>query len=165
MSQLSRDKLFGPTCSAAVSPASQSQQPTLHDAEEMMSDGSGRSFLSAFAAWDRSTSLWKMFGDSSRKDSLKFSGAWPVSGMTRSGIAFRLPRSVPLMYEIESFSWPTPVASDGSGGASLTRSRDKWKLCDAARHTDGPGPLNPVLSEWLMGFPKEWTDLSPSETP
>lgn len=27
------------------------------------------------------------------------------------------------------------------------------------------GPLNPTWCEWFMGFPREWTEFAPSETP
>src|SRR6186713_1934435 len=40
----------------------------------------------------------------------QFSETWPRAGMTRNGIAYRLPPSAPLIGEIASGLWPTPRA-------------------------------------------------------
>ena len=57
--------------------------------------------------------------------------------------------------------WPTPKARDGGRGgmaadkliALMEGGRSGRDLTDAVG-----GPLNPVWTEWLMGFPAGWTD-------
>jgi site-specific DNA-cytosine methylase len=44
--------------------------------------------------------------------------------------------------------WPTPEASDGSGGDDLATAVFRRER----------GPLNPDWVDWLMGFPVGWTD-------
>ena len=36
---------------------------------------------------------------------------------------------------------------------------------DKKEWVENGGSLNPEWVEWLMGYPKGWTDLKPSETP
>jgi hypothetical protein len=55
--------------------------------------------------------------------------------------------------------WPTPDASP-----------HKYRLAgdsQQSRSLNGihGGKLNPTWVEWLMGFPSDWTALSPSEMP
>ena len=65
--------------------------------------------------------------------------------------------------------WPTATAcmSKGSSPAALTRkdgrSRTNDRLDHAVMSTDG-GSLNPTWTEWLMGWPLEWSGLKPLET-
>lgn len=49
----------------------------------------------------------------SRSGWRRFSGTWPLSGMTRSGRAFRLPPLVRLTSDGASSSWPTPRGQMG----------------------------------------------------
>jgi hypothetical protein len=82
--------------------------------------------------------------------------------------------------------WPTPTASDGTGGPGSS-GRDGgdnlrtavWATPTAHPRTHTPrdvdhgeqlanqagGPLNPTWVEWLMGFPPGWTALELSATP
>lgn len=48
----------------------------------------------------------------------RFSGTWTPSGMTRSGIAFRLPSAARITSALGCGSWPTPKATDARGGSS-----------------------------------------------
>jgi len=62
--------------------------------------------------------------------------------------------------------WPTPVARDHKGGYQGGRIRNgkvSWDSLDVAvQHTDNQektgGQLNPMFVEWLMGYPKGWTE-------
>ena len=62
--------------------------------------------------------------------------------------------------------WPTPVARDHKGGYQGGRVRNgkvSWDSLDVAvQHTDNQektgGQLNPMFVEWLMGYPKGWTE-------
>ena len=55
--------------------------------------------------------------------------------------------------------WPTPDASPHK--YRLTGNSQQSKSLNGIHG----GKLNPTWVEWLMGFPLEWTDLKPSETP
>ena len=59
--------------------------------------------------------------------------------------------------------WPTPTVNDSkkNGGPSQLRDREKKGKNLNAK---AGGSLNPEWVEWLMGFPKGWTDLDHSET-
>src|SRR5690606_7494350 len=116
---------------------------------------------------------------------IPYSETFPRSGMTRSGIAYRLPPLVRLTSGIGSGSWPTPRGSKRGprareGAELLLRKQGRsrhHRLEDAticfptpnSRDWKGPGyegqlPTvlsgypNPAFVEWLMGFPMGWTD-------
>ena len=61
--------------------------------------------------------------------------------------------------------WPTATARDYKGGRTLETlakagRNEKNSLPDAVNARMGKtGPLNPQWVEWLMGYPKGWTDL------
>jgi hypothetical protein len=84
--------------------------------------GFGESFTGSFAFFDLDSSLWKTHQRCLDGDLEAFSATWPVSGMTRSGIAFRVPPSVPFISGTGSFFWPTPTANSGTGGNNI----EKW---------------------------------------
>jgi len=98
-----------------------------------------------------------------------FSEAWPRSGMTRNGIAYRLNTLAPITREIGSISSPTLTRRDArtlkggqdrpnrTGGKSLLQT-----LLDEG-FTDGR--INPRWAEWYMGFPQTWTQLAPLVIP
>ena len=82
--------------------------------------------------------------------------------------------------------WPTPTATERSGvnpktgkGAGLSKAVQMWPTPSASEHkaglpgdkmqkmlgnhpevrNSGTGTLNPTWVEWLMGYPKGWTEL------
>ena len=65
----------------------------------------------------------------------------------------------------EARMWPTPRASEYKdcgpvGSKSHTHMHDRKYLCAAVKDSQKPtGTLNPTWVEWLMGYPKGWTDL------
>lgn len=65
--------------------------------------------------------------------------------------------------------WPTPTASDARKGYSSPPgpSNDRGRETLSGQvHARGQvrGQLNPQFVEWLMGFPIDWTAVTPSET-
>ena len=62
--------------------------------------------------------------------------------------------------------WPTPRARDYKDGPSIPpsviegrRSHNLGTKVQESTQTKGSGSLNPTWVEWLMGYPKGWTDL------
>lgn len=99
------------TSSPAASPAS--PYPSLDGAERKTTiAGFGLSSSGSFAYFDPDTSSWKTSQGSLLPEWETFSEGWPRAGMTRSGIAYRLPPSVPRTSVTDSSYWPTPVAHD-----------------------------------------------------
>jgi hypothetical protein len=71
-----------------------------------------------------------------------------------------------ILFEEKQRLWPTPTVNDSknNGGPSQFRRKGtNLNVAVAKRGSDG-GRLNPEWVEWLMGFPKGWTDLNHSET-
>jgi hypothetical protein len=66
--------------------------------------------------------------------------------------------------------YPTPQASDNRdrgnlGSGAIQRRKEKGKQIGLSQSvSDQSGALNPQWTEWLMGWPIEWTDLEPLET-
>lgn len=79
-----------------------------------MSVGSGLSSLESLAYYDPVTSSWRTFQacllSMTGEPSGRFSGTFPRSGMTRSGMLFRRSRSVPHTFVTGYSLWPTPRA-------------------------------------------------------
>ncbi len=117
--------------------------------------GSGRRSRTSFASYDRGTSSWKTFQVCLDGEWETWSGTWPASGMTRSGIACPLPPSVPHTYETGSSSLPTPSAvsygTNQGGGAGRT-GPERPSLETMARHDLWP---TPKASAEHYGRPRE----------
>ena len=56
--------------------------------------------------------------------------------------------------------WGTPKAQDSR---HALRDRGKGNLGEQVSGLHNGGKLNPTWTEWLMGWPLEWTDLKPLE--
>ncbi len=89
-----------------------------------------------------------------------------------------------LAHQAQLAGWPTPIVNDAIGSAYAYGKKDESgdraifpKMLGAARLASGmtvygsPAPtgkrgaLNPALIRWLMGYPPEWDDCAPTETP
>jgi hypothetical protein len=57
--------------------------------------------------------------------------------------------------------WGTPKSQDSR---HALRDRNKGNLGEQVSGMHNGGHLNPTWTEWLMGWPLEWTDLKPLET-
>jgi len=128
------------------------------------------------ACWRMCQDSFQMMLDGSLEE---FSGTWPRSGMMLSGTVYQLPPLVQIIAETESGFWPTPC-KDGNGGshgkAKLNRMLSTPTVCGdwnrkGASATSGDGintqlggPQHPNHREWMMGYPKDHTDATFSET-
>lgn len=127
----------------------------------------------------------KMFQVSQVVDSVGLPKRLPTTAMMRDGCVYQLKKWVPTIRETVGFYWPTPMARqrgvtplDRIGLVPDTATQGVKKISGKS-HSLGletaiflfpsvrdphktPGRLNPMWVEWLMGFPTEWTALSPS---
>lgn len=100
------------TSSAGDSPARTSATPDGEQESTASAPGCGQSLPGSFAFYDREESLWKTLTPSLFAGLDVFSETWPRSGLMRSGIAYRLPPLVLLIFAGESLSLPTPQAAE-----------------------------------------------------
>jgi hypothetical protein len=111
---------------------------------------------SASLAWfDQSSCSWKMSQQSFLMDSEQSWQFWPRSGMTRNGYAYELPIVGRITTEIDGGFLPTPTAHNSKECASPSEGNRNtptlgWVL---------GGRPNPQYTEWMMGWPMDYTDL------
>ena len=67
---------------------------------------------------DRDTCSWRTLQQSFLTDSEPFSQTWPRWGMTQGGVAYAHPMSERRITETGGFCWPTPSATEHTGGGS-----------------------------------------------
>lgn len=147
---------------------------------------SGPKSTDLLAKYDRDSSSWRtsqvcllaLVND--QADGLaEYSETWPRAGLMRSGIAYQLPLSELHILATGFGFWPTPNKSNGFAPFSmLTMQRKqsgqtrpsgakmgfdlKWEPRAVPYLVDGW--INPILSEWLMGFQIGHTALEPAAT-
>ena len=152
----------------------------------------GNTWQELLAKFDPDTALWKTAQCSLLEDLEQSLEIWPRWGSMRNGECYRQPMLVQITLESESGlseripnnidffhtpcttgidggsnsrkalkkrmeKLPTPLSSDYKG---VQRMRDNHQN-DLAAVVGGP--VNPIFSEWLMGWPLGWTDLKPLE--
>jgi DNA (cytosine-5)-methyltransferase 1 len=153
----------------------------------------GNTWRELLAKYNPNTASWKTAQCSLLEDLEQSLETWPRWGSMRNGECFRQPMLVQITAEKEyglseripnnldffhtpcttgldggsnsrkalkkrMEKMPTPLSSDYKG---VQRMRDNHQN-DLAAVVGGP--VNPTFSEWLMGWPLEWTDLKPLET-
>ena len=70
------------------------------------------------AVWNTDLKLWTKPSEVLFSEHLElFSGTWPTSGMTQSGVAYELVMQVPHTSVSESLLLRTPIAGEAAGGA------------------------------------------------
>ena len=104
---------------------------------------------------------------SSRVEETK-SGGYILRKLNKPNMTYGAKLSDAILYE-ERKKWPTPVTRDYKDTGSqeaLKRARDKRDSPGLALlvGAEGGGQLNPMWTEWLMGWPLGWTELKPLET-
>ena len=137
------------------------------DLPESVQDCSGTSY-EPFAWWDSQCLCWRTWQHCSVEGWEVFSGRWPRSGMTRSGIAYQRAPLVPAKNETASGLLPTLPASeprDCSQAQILARldkgGRVARRICSTSptlRSSQEIVTLNPSFGDWIAGFPKGWTE-------
>ena len=117
----------------------------------------GKNTPELLASYDRNTQLWKTSQRCFIEGWEPFSVTWPRSGMTRNGIAYRLPTLAHLTNEIEPGLLPTPTAHNAKEGAYPAEFTRNTPTLAAVLG----GKINPQFTEWMMGLPIDHTALKP----
>lgn len=108
------------------------------------------------ASLDRDTYSWKMSQQLSPKDLKKWSKTWPSWGMTVGGCAYAHPMSGQTITETDGFVFlPTPTAHNAREGAYPAEGTRKSPLLAWVLG----GKINPQFTEWMMGWPIDFTVL------
>lgn len=118
----------------------------------------------SFARFDLNSSSWKTPQLSLLAGSDSFSENWPAWGMMRNGECSERMPPVFLITE-PAFGWlPTP--SGVNGGRNNTMGRvDEWGgSSNPLRGTPIGQALSPNFEETVIGWPTDWTALTPLET-
>lgn len=114
----------------------------------------------SFAKWNQDTHSWRTVPSLHEEASTSFSGTWPQWGLMRDGACYRVEKKALPTKENESGYWlPTPTAHNAKeGNYPAERTRNTPTLAAALG-----GKINPQFTEWMMGLPIGYTDLSPLE--
>jgi hypothetical protein len=125
--------------------------------------GCGRKWPELLAKFDPNSSSWKTAHFLPLAGLDEFSETWPRWGMMQSGVCWALTQPVLHTFARESGFLPTPLKSDGGGGArNLDREITAFNLRDWwAEQGHGKNRPNrrPQFWEWMMGWPLNWTRL------
>jgi len=128
----------------------------------------GSTWRESFARFDQDTSSWRTPHSLLAEDSIAFLETWPKWGMMRNGECWVLEKSEQttketgfgLLVTTKNNKFPTPTCHNSKEGAYPAEYNRKSPLLA----TYAGGKLNPMWTEWLMGWPLGWTDLKLSET-
>ena len=147
----------------------------------------GKNTIDSFARYDRKSSSWKTLQRCLLAEWGTFSEIWPRAGTIVGGTAYRQRPLAPITDEIASALLPTPSTAANQRCPSMMKhpgcrrfmptpqaGSDHWggtwrELSGNAnpfRGTPfGSTKIHPWEWEWMMGFPRDWTALEPSEIP
>jgi len=123
----------------------------------------GEKWHGLLAKFDLDTHSWRTVQCSLLEDLNESLQTLPQWGMTVGGELYLLPTLVQTIDAKESgftHVWGTPKAQDSR---HALRDRGKGNLGEQVSGLHNGGKLNPVWTEWLMGWPIGWTDLKPLE--
>jgi hypothetical protein len=112
------------------------------------------------AQLDQMKSSWKMSPQLKAKELKLYSKTWPSWGMTVGGCAYKHPMSGRTITETDGFACagalkmlPTPTAHNSKeGGYPAEGNRNTPTLAWVIG-----GKINPQFTEWMMGFPIDFT--------
>lgn len=136
------------------------QQAQGLESKESVPD-SGRKWRGSLAKYDQNSRSWKTAQPSLLGDWVEYSETWPRWGMTVGGELYLLPKLVQPTKETASGWWPTPTAHNAKEGAypaEFTRNTPTLTSKAAGGPPTQPITLNPEWVEWLMGWPRGWSD-------
>lgn len=169
--------------SMVLQPASPASPLALSASEQanQTNVGYGQKSQDLFAIYDPDSSFWKTpqgyFLPTEGRPLERYSKTWPQAGMMRSGKCYRLRRLVRRISGIGSGLWPTPMASDVKrlvfsieqchrhiANQAAKGRRATLSIVEAMAVEFGLRPTA-EFGEWLMRFPKGWTDMGLSVTP
>jgi hypothetical protein len=130
----------------------------------------GATWNGSFAKWNQDSSSWKTRQCSLLGGLEEFSQTWPNWGSMQNGECWEQTPPAWITNAKESGLWPTPTATDGKG--SPLPETVKKRASKSSRGVRLPeemtkrgllpgGVSNPEFSEWLMGWPLEWSDIKP----
>lgn len=149
-------------------------------AAQAMTVGSGRKWLELLSESDQLGYLVKMCLGSSAWNSTRCFLTWNVSATPHGRLLFRLSASMPRTEENGFGLWATPSAADSQGttgddlATAVNRAMFPTPTTQDASNNGGAsqmnrntpplnavvgGSLNPTWVEWLMGYPKNWTEV------
>jgi hypothetical protein len=123
----------------------------------------GEKWHGLLARFDQNLHSWRTVQCSLLEDLNESLQTLPEWGMTVDGELYLLPTLVQTIDAKEcgfTHVWGTPKAQDSR---HALRDRGKGNLGEQVSGLHNGGKLNPTWTEWLMGWPLEWTDLKPLE--
>lgn len=141
---------------------------------------SGEKWPVSLAKYDPVSRSWKIARHLFGEDLTRSSETWPRWGMTVGGELYPLPMLVRHTVAPAYGCWPTPVKTDGFAvgwcKTSIER-KERGETRPSGAHIGSGlkyfrktglylsnGYPNPLLTEWLMGWPTMWTALLPLAT-
>lgn len=176
------------TLFAADSLASLTVMPGSDEARKMTVT-SGRNIAALLPNSGRLGLLVKMCLESERLFSTRCYLTWNIWDTPQQRLIFRLSHSTPRISDTASGLWPTPTIEDSKNNGNPSRfkkgrhgvklnglvalmptptvndSKNNGGPAQAERRTpnlnsEAGGALNPEFVEWMMNFPRGWTDIS-----
>ena len=147
-------------------PASRSAWPHATEKVKQTIDTSGLTSKQSYQQNTQAGWFLKMLKDTFRSGLPQSSMTFQKKGTQQSLCYYRLSVSAQFMNEPDFISWPTPTTGAALCGGTGNFQKMQ-KLCDAGvldenerrNLTQGNGgKSNPDLMEWLMGYPKGWTE-------
>lgn len=125
----------------------------------------GESLPGSLARFDPASHSWRTAQPSLLGDSEECSVIWPRSGMTAAGQCWELDISGMITCEKESGLLPTPSGTSNHGKNHVSGRLDEWGgSSNPFRKTEIGKVHCASFEEWMMGWPAQWTVLTPLET-
>jgi hypothetical protein len=121
----------------------------------------GEKWQGSFTKYDPDSRSWKTHQCSLAEDLEPYLETWPRWGLMRDGECWE---QLTLEQTIKGTGFgsllPTPTCHNAKEGNYPAEKNRRTPLL--ATHVGGK--IHPEFTEWMMGWPLEWTDLKPLET-